>query len=124
MWKRLLFGLIVCGLILPRLGAAQDAKTVLSGVAKAMRATDVNSLEYTGSGSIYALGQNPRPGTPWVRYNAKSYTRSINYDTVSMRDDLVRTQSEQPPRGAVFVIGEQRQTLVVSGTHAWNQVQE
>ena len=89
-----------------------------------MGAADVKSLQYSGSGTMFALGQNPSPGTPWVRYNAKSYTRTINYDTVSMRDDLIRTQGEQPPRGAAFVIGEQRQILVVSGTHAWGQVGE
>ena len=41
-----------------------------------------------------------------------------------MRDEIVRTQAEQPPRGGGGqpVIGEGRQVLVVSGTYAWNQV--
>jgi len=122
MWKKLLFVLVVFGLIMPRLSAGQDAKTVLAGVAKTMG--DVKSLQYTGSGSIFAFGQSPAPGAPWPRYNAKSFTRTINYDTVSMRDDIIRTQGDQSPRSAVFVIGEQRQLLMVSGTHAWNQVGE
>ena len=120
MWKKLVFVLIICVLVMPQLSHGQEAKAVLEGVAKAMG--DVKSLQYTGSGTTFALGQNPSPGTPWVRYNTKSYTRTINYDTVSMRDEIVRT-SEQPPRVA-FIVGEQRQILVVSGTHAWGQVGE
>jgi glyoxylase-like metal-dependent hydrolase (beta-lactamase superfamily II) len=122
MWKKLIFVLVIVCVLIPRLSDGQEAKAVLDGAAKAMG--DVKTLQYTGSGTVFAFGQNPSPGTPWVPYNAKSYTRSINYDTVSMRDDLVRTQGEQPPRGAGFVIGEQRQNLVVSGTHAWSQTGE
>jgi glyoxylase-like metal-dependent hydrolase (beta-lactamase superfamily II) len=120
MWKKLVFVLIICVLVMPQLSHGQEAKAVLEGVTKTMG--DMKSLQYTGSGTTFALGQNQSPGTPWVRYNAKSYTRTINYDTVSMRDEIVRT-SEQPPRVA-FIVGEQRQILVVSGTHAWNQVGE
>ena len=46
----------------------------------------------------------------------------INYDTVSMRDEIVRTQAEAAPRGGGGqpIVGEQRQILVLSGTQAWN----
>src|SRR4029450_4920497 len=86
---------------------------------------DPKSLQYTGSGSTFAVGQNPAPGAPWPRFNAKSYTRMINYDTASMRDEIVRTQVD-PVRGGGGqpVVGEQRQILVVSGTYAWNQMGE
>jgi glyoxylase-like metal-dependent hydrolase (beta-lactamase superfamily II) len=123
MWKKLIFVLIIVGLI-PQLGHAQDTKAVLEGVAKAMG--DVTSLQYMGSGSTFAVGQNPAPGTPWPRFNAKSYTRTIAYDTTSMRDEIVRTQAEPAPRGGGGqpVLGEQRQSQMVSGTHAWNRVGE
>src|SRR4029453_7137952 len=69
--------------------------------------------------------QNPTPGTPWPRFNAKSYTRMINYDTASMRDEIVRTQAEPGARvGGFPLAGEQRQILVVSGTYAWSQTGE
>jgi glyoxylase-like metal-dependent hydrolase (beta-lactamase superfamily II) len=122
MWKKLIFVLVIVCVFMPRLSDGQEAKAVLADVAKAMG--DVKSLQYTANGSVFTVGQNLSPGIPWVRYNAKSYTRTINYDTVSMREELVRTQGEQPPRGAVFVIGEQRQIQAVSGTHAWNQAGE
>jgi glyoxylase-like metal-dependent hydrolase (beta-lactamase superfamily II) len=91
-----------------------------------MGATDVKSLQYSGSGTTFAVGQNASPGALWPRFNAKTYTRTINYDTVSMRDDIIRTQGENPIRGGGGqpVVGEQRQIQMVSGTHAWNQVGE
>jgi glyoxylase-like metal-dependent hydrolase (beta-lactamase superfamily II) len=123
MWKQLLFVLVMMGMLMPRLSDGQEAKTVLDGVAKAMGA--VKTLQYTGSGSIFAVGQSPSPGTPWPRFNAKSYTRSVNYDTSSMRDEIVRTQVDAPRGGGGQpVLGEQRQNQAVSGTHAWSQTGE
>lgn len=122
MWQTLVFMLAVC-LLMPQLSHAQDAKAVLAEVAKAMG--DVQSLQYGGSGFVFAPGQSAAPGMPWPRFNAKSYTRSINYNTASMRDEIVRTQAD-PVRGGGGqpVWGEQRQNFAVSGTHAWAQVGE
>src|SRR4029450_8678909 len=66
------------------------------------------------------------PGTPWPRFNVKSYTRSVDYDTPAMRDEIVRTQAEPGARGGGgrTLGGGQRQNLMVSGTYAWNQVGE
>jgi hypothetical protein len=63
MWKKLILALIIVGLI-PQLGYAQDTKAALEGVAKAMGTTDLKSLQYTGSGAVFAVGQSPAPGTP------------------------------------------------------------
>src|SRR5262249_51376072 len=112
--------LIICVLI-PQLGYGQDAKAVLAGVTKAMG--DVKSLQYTGSGANFAFGQNVAPGTPWPRFNVKSFTRMVNYDTPAMRDELVRTQADPGERGGggIPLGGEQRQTQMGSGTHAGPQ---
>ena len=123
MWKKLIFVSVILCVLMPRLGHGQDAKAVLEGVTKTMG--DVKSLQYTGSGTNFSVGQNPTPGTPWPRFNVKSYTRMVNYDTASMRDEIVRTQAEPGARGGGFpLVGEQRQILMVSGTHAWGQVGE
>lgn len=119
MWKTWRFALIV-GLFMPQLGQAQDTKAVLAEVAKAMG--EPKSLSYTGSGFTFAPGQNAAPTVPWPRFNAKSFSRMLNYETVSMQDDVVRTQVD-PVRGGGGqpVMGEQRVTNFVSGTQAWNQ---
>src|SRR5438128_815243 len=124
MWKKLIFVLLMLCVLMPRLGYGQEAKAVLEGVTKAMG--DVKSLQYTGSGANFSFGQSVSPGAPWPRFNVKSYTRMVNYDTPAMRDEIVRTQAEPGARGGggIPLVGEQRQNLMVSGTHAWNQVGE
>ena len=123
MRKRWLFAVLALALM-PRLGHGDEPKAVLDGVAKAMG--DVKSIQYTGNGAYFFLGQNVAPGTPWPRFNLKTYTRSINYDTPAMRDEFIRTQADPAARGGggIPLIGEQRLIQGVSGTDAWNQVGE
>jgi len=90
-------------------------------VAKAMGATTLNSIQYTGSGVSFGAGQSPAPGKPWPRFNLKSYTRAVNFETGSLRDEVVRTQAEDPPRGGANqpIRGELRQIFVTSEDQAW-----
>src|SRR5688572_11965837 len=101
---------------------AQDPRTALEAVARAMGADSVKTLEYTGTGVNFAPGQSQTPGQRWPRFNLKTFTRTIDYETGALREDLVRTQAEDPPRGGSVqpVRGEQRQIFVVSGEDAWN----
>jgi glyoxylase-like metal-dependent hydrolase (beta-lactamase superfamily II) len=121
MWKKLFLVLVAC-VLMPRLGNGQEPKAALDGVVKAMG--DVKSLQYAGNGAYFFLGQSPSPGAPPPRFNLTSYTRTIDYDTPSMRDEFVRTQAEPDARGGggVPLVGEQRQLQAVSGAQAWNQV--
>jgi glyoxylase-like metal-dependent hydrolase (beta-lactamase superfamily II) len=123
MLKRLLPVVVALALV-PALAAAQDAKAVLESVAKAMGATDLTSIRYSGSGQNFAVGQNFVAGSAWPRFIVKSYTRSIDYASSSARDEIVRTQGENPPRGdgPQPVISEQRLNFAVSGALAWNTV--
>jgi hypothetical protein len=107
-------------LLSPLTATAQDAS--LDNVAKAMGAASVKSIQYSGSGTNFQLGQNFSPDLPWPRFVVKSYTRAVNYESASIRDELVRTQGENPPRGGGGqpVAGEQRQIFVASGDAAWN----
>ena len=60
------------------------------------------------------------PGQAWPRFNIKSLTRSINYETASIKEDWVRTQALDPPRGGGVqpIRGEQRQVFMLSGDQA------
>ena len=108
----------------PIASPAQNARATLDGAAKAMSGVEVKSLEWSGSGVFFAPGQSYTPGQPWPRFIAKSQTRSVNYETASLRDDVVRMQGENPPRGGGVqpVRGEQRQQFVLSGDLAWTVV--
>jgi glyoxylase-like metal-dependent hydrolase (beta-lactamase superfamily II) len=115
-----LAGVIV--LLSPLAATAQDAS--LDAVAKAMGAAGVKSIQYSGTGMNFQVGQNYSPDLPWPRFVVKSYTRLASYDTPALRDELVRLQGEDPPRGGGGqpVRGEQRQIFVMGGDFAWNVV--
>jgi glyoxylase-like metal-dependent hydrolase (beta-lactamase superfamily II) len=108
----------------PIASPAQNARATLDSAAKALSSVEVKSLEWSGSGVFFAPGQSYTPGQPWPRFIAKSQTRSVNYETASLRDDVVRMQGENPPRGGGVqpVRGEQRQQFVLSGDLAWTVV--
>ncbi len=95
---------------------AQDPQTVISNASKALGAGDLKSIEYSGSGYDFALGQAPNPGSPWPKFNDKTYTRVINFDPPASRMQRIRTQGENPPRGGGQqpIIGEQTQTQVIA----------
>jgi glyoxylase-like metal-dependent hydrolase (beta-lactamase superfamily II) len=123
MWKKLTLVLAAMALT-PWPGHGQDSKSVLDGVTKAMG--DVKSLQYTGSGAYFFVGQNVNPAAPWPRFNLKTYTRTIDYETPAMRDEFVRSQADPAARGGggIPMTGEQRQMQAVSGTSAWSQTEQ
>ena len=122
MWKKSILVLVAVALA-PRLGYGQDTKTTLDGVSKALG--EVKSLQYSGSGAFFSFGQSFTPGDPWPRFGLKSYTRTIDYETPALRDEVVRAEGDPVARGGGLPIpGGQRLTTAVSGTLAWGQLGE
>ena len=110
-----LFGLLILA------SAAPAQQNALQNAANTLKVSTIKTLQIVGSGANFSVGQNYLPNQPWPRVAVKSFTESINYDTGSMRIDLVREMGATMPRGggAPFY-GEQRQTQLVSGDYAWN----
>ena len=79
-------------------GSSKDAKSVVEDVAKTIGATDVNSLQYSGSGIYSQFGQNPSPYLPYPKFYAK-VTRILDFGKGVSREEMVRTQAENPPHG-------------------------
>src|SRR5918998_1388214 len=121
--RKLILALAVLALA-PRPGVAQDAKATLDAVAKAMG--DVKTLQIAGSGTVYSFGQSPAPGAPWPRFSAKSFTRSLDYETPAMQDEIVRVQADASERGGggIPLPRDQKQVLSVSGKQAWAQTDQ
>jgi glyoxylase-like metal-dependent hydrolase (beta-lactamase superfamily II) len=94
---------------------SQDPKAVLSNVSKAMGADNLKTIQYSGSGADFSLGQAMNPTSPWPRFNDKTYTRTIDFEKQASQLQRVRTQGENPPRGGGGqpLVGEQDQNLVV-----------
>ena len=79
--------------------SAQDVKTVLNKSAKAMGAENLKTLQFSGSGSTYALGQALNPKVGWPRFNADSFIYTVDYGSASSRQEMVRSQALNPPLG-------------------------
>ena len=119
--------LAVLALLLPFTAArAQDGKAGIEAVGKALGEPGLKTLEYNASGTLFQAGQSQAPGQAWPRFGIKSHTRAINYDTGAMREEWVRTQVNDPPRGGGVqpIRGEQLQVFVLSGDLAWNVMGE
>ena len=110
------FSLVAC------LAQAQDAKPVLEKAANAMGAASLNSIQFSGTGHVSALGQNLLPNAPWPETTITSYTRTVDYANKSAREELTRVQNNPPSKGGGAPFGgEQKQVNLVSGEYAWNQ---
>ena len=106
-------------------GAAQDAKAVLQAVDRAMGASTLRSVQYSGSGWTAAFGQSHDPAgeyPDWPRFEMPNYTRTIDYEAMSSKEELTRRQGNYPPQGGggTPIQGEQRRAFMVSGDYAWN----
>lgn len=98
-------------------------RTGIDAAADAMGATDLNSIQFTGSGFVFGFGQAYTPGDRWPRFVQRTYSLTANYQVPGMRLEQVRAQGEVPPRGGAAqpVAGEQRTVQVVSGQSAWSE---
>ena len=93
-----------------------DAKAALAGASKALGADGLKSIEYSGSGFDFVIGQNFNASSPWPRFNNKTYTRLVSFEPWATRLQRIRTQAENPPRGGGQqpIVGDQNQVQVVA----------
>jgi glyoxylase-like metal-dependent hydrolase (beta-lactamase superfamily II) len=92
----------------------------LDRAAKTMGANELKTLRYTADGTGHTFGQAFKPGLAWPKIKLPSVTRSVNYETGSMRDEIVLSRAEALGGGGYPHTGEQRSDQYVSGTNAWN----
>jgi hypothetical protein len=93
----------------------------LKSAADALGANHIKTLQFTGSGATFSAGQNFTPNDPWPRVTLKHYTALINYETGSMRQELLLEMGGTMPRGGgVPFMGELHQIQAIRGPSAWN----
>ena len=102
--------------------AAQDARSVLQAAATTMGATNLKSIQYSGTGYKGAVGQNYRPELDWPRSEITEYTRTIDFEAKTSKEEIVRIQGNNATRGGggTPIQGERREAFMVSGDYAWN----
>ena len=99
--------------------SAQDAKTVIQNAQKAIG--DIHAVQYTGTGSAGALGQNWNPTTTWHPTIVTSYTRTVDFVNGSSKEEMTRTQQNPVAKGGELPFtGELKQVNLISGQWAWN----
>src|SRR5688572_32633956 len=104
--------------------AAPNARAVLQAADRAMGASALRSVQYTGAGFITQPGQSYTSALDdtWPRFDV-TITRTIDYTTNFFREERVLRQGTWPARGGGLparpLAGEARQTLLVSGNYAW-----
>lgn len=92
----------------------------LDAARSALGADKIRTLQFTGSGASFTVGQPYEGGGPWPRLDVKSYTATIDYDAGRMRLEIVRTVPSPVPPGIAPFQGEQRQVQALSGNSGWN----
>jgi hypothetical protein len=91
----------------------------LQAASEASGADNVKSIEFSGTGRWYQFGQAPNPDSSWPPFDLKNFTADINYDTVSTRVQITRSQTVEPGRLRPAPV-EQKVDQYVSGGTAWN----
>src|SRR5829696_7167194 len=100
MYRKTLFALMLtCALC--AIAMAQDAKSVIEATIKNMG--DVNSVQYSGSGAQFNLGQSVSPDAPWPRTELKSFTRTVDYDKQATRNEAAGPNG---PLATQFLAGD------------------
>lgn len=112
---------VACALVSAGAAYAQQADA-LQTAATTLGTANIRTLQITGSGANFSVGQNFTPAEAWPKVTITTYTATINYEQGSLRQDLTREMGTVMPRGggAPFT-GQQRQIQFVSGNFAWNQ---
>ena len=82
---------------------------------------DPGSVRYSGAGWVANVGQSYTPDDDWPRFEVATYTRTIDYDNCSSREEHTRRQDNYPPRGGGAPLQwEQRRVFLASGDYSWN----
>lgn len=103
--------------------AAQDVQGALRAASTALGMNDMKSIQYTGTGWQGMVGQNFTPGDDWPRTGLKTYTRTIDFDSMSSKEEYVRSQGTYALRGGGLgfpFLNDQKVTSMVRGKLAWN----
>jgi glyoxylase-like metal-dependent hydrolase (beta-lactamase superfamily II) len=97
--------------------AAQDAKSLLQAADKAMGASTVNSVTYTGSGTMRYPGQSFDPNGDWPGAPMTAYTATIDYGSKSGKQDYAVDVAKKGRGGG---LAQPHSTDFVGGTYAWS----
>src|SRR5215831_427892 len=106
--------------------AAQDAKTVITNVSKAMGYDQLKSIEYSGSGvEGTAIGQAQSAAKGWPHFTLKNYTRYIDVNAGTGQQTALRSRPAEPDGqlaggGGLAPVAEAQNTTAIAANAGWN----
>src|SRR5262249_39286593 len=78
---------------IPAGNLAQDARTTLATVSKAMGADNLRTIQFSGMGSSAGIGQSTNPNTRWPLVRVRTYDQEIDFAAAASHAKLVRVQN-------------------------------
>ena len=121
--KRNLWVLLALLPLLTGTAAAQAPMAIAQAASEAMGTDTLQCLTYSGgNGYVSLIGQGHSPADDWPRVELVSFSRVINFEAGTMREEQVRRQGDYSSQGGgrMPIQGEQRLVNLVSGDTAWN----
>jgi glyoxylase-like metal-dependent hydrolase (beta-lactamase superfamily II) len=109
--------LLLSGAAFPAL-AQDSAAAVLKRASAAMGAP--KTIRYSGEGTGWTFGQAFQAGKAWPKIDIQSQTRTLNYASGSMREEIAFSRGEPQGGGGYPLSGQQRNDQYLSGSYAWN----
>src|SRR5262249_35438641 len=106
--------------------AAQEAKTVITNVSKAMGYDQLKSIEYSGSGvEGTAMGQAQSAAKGWPHFTLRNYTRYIDVNAGTGQQTGLRSRPAEPDGqlaggGGLAPVAEAQNTAVIGANAGWN----
>jgi glyoxylase-like metal-dependent hydrolase (beta-lactamase superfamily II) len=105
---------------------APDAMALVRAADAAIGASKVHSIHYAGqNGYVTVYGQSGTSDVQhqWPRYNLDRFSRVIDYDTMSMREEQLHSQGAWPEAGGGErpITGQRRRVHVYRDGFAWNE---
>jgi glyoxylase-like metal-dependent hydrolase (beta-lactamase superfamily II) len=125
MFKRSVVALIFV-LSLAAMVAAQDAKTVINNVSKAMGYDQLKSIEYSGSGfEGTAMGQAQSAAKGWPHFTVKTFSRYVDVNAGTGQQTETRSRPAEPDGqlaggGGLAPTPEAQNTAVIAANAGWN----
>jgi glyoxylase-like metal-dependent hydrolase (beta-lactamase superfamily II) len=125
MFKKSVVALIFA-LALASMVAAQDAKTVINNVSKAMGYDQLKSIEYSGSGfEGTAMGQAQSAAKGWPHFTVKTFSRYIDVNAGTGQQTALRSRPAEPDGqlaggGGLNPTAEAQNTAVFGANAGWN----
>lgn len=83
----------------PASAAERCEPAAVIAAAERSQGGPIHTVQMSGAGQDFVLGQGVHPGGPWPKFNVERYERSIDFEAAASSLVMVRSQALHPPRG-------------------------